>query len=75
MITIFADVFVFDGLESEFTGPAHIVVEGDRIREVSLQRPAFRDAVVLSCSGRYLMPGLIDAHFHAYSPSTLFRPW
>jgi imidazolonepropionase-like amidohydrolase len=69
VITIFSDVFVFDGLEGELIGPAHVVVEGDRIREVSLQRPAFRDAVALSCSGHYLMPGLIDAHFHAYSPS------
>lgn len=30
MITIFSDVFVFDGLEGELIGPAHVVVEGDR---------------------------------------------
>jgi imidazolonepropionase-like amidohydrolase len=43
-----------------------VLVEGDRIKEVS-DRPirAASDAVV-QLHGRVLMPGLIDAHIHIY---------
>lgn len=69
MIVVLANARVFDGISEEIAEGQHVVVEGERIREIASAPPSFRDAIVLDCRGRYLMPGLIDAHFHAYSPS------
>ena len=52
-----------------------MVVENDRIREVihdAVNPPTFREARQIDCGGRVLMPGLIDAHIHAYAPSFSF---
>lgn len=69
MITIFRNAKIFDGHSEEILDGGDVVVEGDRIREVSASAVGLPDAVVIDCRGRYLMPGLIDCHFHAYSPS------
>ena len=73
MITVFADACVFDGVSEELRAGCHVVVEGGNIREVATSRPSFRDARIVECGGRFLMPGLIDAHFHAYTPSFDFN--
>ena len=73
MITVFADARVFDGISEELQEGSHVVVEGGTIREVATSQPNFRDARVVDCAGRVLMPGLIDAHFHAYTPSFDFN--
>ena len=41
-----------------------VAVDGDQIVEVGVV-PARADDHVVDCSGRYLLPGLIDAHTHA----------
>ena len=48
---------------------ARVVVEGDRIRKIGAGGgPAGpRDARVIDCQGRTLMPGLLDAHVHLAS--------
>ena len=69
MIIVLANAKVFDGVSEELAGGQHITIENGRIQEVSSHRPALKDATVIECAGRYLMPGLIDAHFHACSPS------
>lgn len=69
MITILANASVFDGVSEELQEGSHVVVEGGTIREVASSRPSFADARIVECGGRFLMPGLIDAHFHAYTPS------
>ncbi len=69
MIVVFANARVFDGLSEEIAEGRHVIVEGGRIREIAAAAPKLRDATVVDCGGRYLMPGLIDAHFHSYSPS------
>ena len=43
-----------------------VLVEDDRIREVSDQMIIARSATVIDCGGRTLMPGLIDCHVHAF---------
>lgn len=43
-----------------------VLVEGDRIKEVSDQPIRTVDAFVVDLRGRVLMPGLIDAHVHIY---------
>jgi imidazolonepropionase-like amidohydrolase len=61
---IFANCAVLDGTSRERREDHHVVVEGDRIREVS-DRPITGDAAeMVDLRGRTLMPGLIDAHVH-----------
>ena len=70
MIIVLSDAKIFDGESADIGDPRHVVVEEGRIREVaSGKRPTFPGALEIPCRGRYLMPGLIDAHFHACSPS------
>lgn len=73
MITVLENTCIFDGHSEDLLGDHHIVIEEGRIREVTSSRPAFAEARVIDCGGRYVMPGLIDAHFHAYTPS--FDVW
>jgi imidazolonepropionase-like amidohydrolase len=69
LITVLANATIFDGTSAEFVENGTVVIEGDRIREVASGEVRFRDARVIDCGGRYLMPGLIDCHVHAYSPT------
>jgi predicted amidohydrolase YtcJ len=61
----FTNARVFDGVNEACPEGMNVLVEGDRIREVS-DRPLKADRTI-DCGGRTLMPGLIDAHFHAYA--------
>src|ERR1035437_1882364 len=69
MITIFRNAKIFDGHSEEIVDGGDVVIENSRIREVGRNVGAFADSVEINCRGRYLMPGLIDCHFHAYSPT------
>jgi imidazolonepropionase-like amidohydrolase len=69
MITILRNARVFDGHSEDLIEGASVIVEGERIREITEHAPRFKDATLIDCSGKVLMPGLIDAHFHAYTPS------
>lgn len=60
---------LFDGVTADLTDHIDVLIEGSRIVEVS-STPIRRDGSdVIELAGRVLMPGLIDAHFHAYSPT------
>ena len=61
----FSNARVFDGVNEACPEGMSVLVEGDRIREVS-GKPLKADRTI-DCGGRTLMPGLIDAHFHAYA--------
>lgn len=63
---VFMNARVFDGVSDEIQEGRHVVIEGGFVREVASARPNLRDATFIDCGGRVLMPGLIDAHFHAY---------
>lgn len=57
----------FDMLEpshGELRGGQQVLVEGDRIKEVSDKPIRAASALVIDCLGQTLMPGLIDAHVH-----------
>jgi len=57
---------LLDPAQGEPRERADVLVEGERIREVS-DRPMRDDgARVVDVAGRTLMPGLIDAHAHVY---------
>ena len=66
MTIVFEGCRVFDGVSAEPRENATVVVESGRIKEVAdgaVRAPA--EAERVACGGRTLMPGLIDAHFHA----------
>ena len=66
MTIVFEGCRVFDGVSADPRENATVVVEDGRIKEVAdgaVRAPA--DAERVACAGRTLMPGLIDAHFHA----------
>ena len=65
---LFKNARLFDGLSEECPEGMHVLVEDGVIREVT-ERPVRQvaDAHVIDVAGRTLMPGLIDAHVHAYA--------
>ncbi len=69
MIIALDNCTVFDGNSEELTEGGCVVLENDQIREVSDHPVKVKDASRIDCQGRFLMPGLIDCHFHAYAPS------
>src|SRR5579863_5984700 len=60
---------LFDGVSAECPEGVSILIEGDRIREVSERPIAAPDARRIDVAGKTLMPGLIDLHIHAYASS------
>lgn len=60
----FSNAKVFDGVNNRLT-QANVVVDGQRIVSVS-DKLVDPDVESIDCGGRTLMPGLIDAHIHAY---------
>jgi len=61
---IFANCAVLDGTSKERREDHHVLVEGDRIREVADRPITSAAAETIDLAGRTLMPGLIDAHVH-----------
>lgn len=63
---LFTNVRLFDGKTENLTDGASVLVEGDRIAAVDTSNnPPPEGANVIDGGGRVLMPGLIDAHWHA----------
>ncbi|CAH2598925.1 Amidohydrolase family protein [Rhodovastum atsumiense] len=61
---LFTNLRLLDPARGELLGGMEVLVEGDRIKEVS-DRPIHSDAAQrVDLGGRTLMPGLIDAHVH-----------
>ena len=62
---VFKNVKVFDGKSDELTGSTSVLVVGNRIGKIGGDLPVPAQATVIDGDGRTLMPGLIDAHWHA----------
>lgn len=71
---VFENASVFDGIDPRATGPLHVLVEGNEIKEVSAQTIVSKDAERIDCRGKTLMPGMIDAHVHIYLESLKLSP-
>lgn len=56
---------IFDGTRDELSPPRYIVLAGDEIASISDDRPHANFGREFDLDGRTVMPGLIDAHFHA----------
>lgn len=64
---LLANATIFDGVGEELIEGGSVLIEGDTIREVSARRIETPVEHVFDCGRRFLMLGLIDLHFHAYS--------
>ena len=62
--TLFNNVNVFDGKNDKLINNANVLVEGNRIKQVSTKPISADGATVIDGKGRTLMPGLIDTHQH-----------
>lgn len=71
--TLFQNVRIFDGKSTTLSAPSNVLVRGNTIARISTSPIAFdtNDNVrVIAANGRVLMPGLIDAHWHAFMAAT-----
>src|SRR4030081_2342321 len=67
-ITLFNNVRVFDGRGPSLSEPTNMLVRGNLIERISGTPIAIDRSVtatIIDGGGRTLMPGLIDAHWHA----------
>jgi imidazolonepropionase-like amidohydrolase len=65
--TLFEQVRIFDGTGKALSAPSHVLVRGNRIEKISATPIPVeeKNVRVIHGGGRTLMPGLIDAHWHA----------
>ena len=62
---LFQNALLFDGIGETLREGVAVLVEGERIKEVADHPISTGVATVIDLAGRTLMPGLIDAHYHA----------
>jgi len=70
--TLFQNVRIFDGTSAVLSAPSNVLVRGNTIDRISLDPigAAGNSVRVIAAGGRVLMPGLIDAHWHAFMAAT-----
>jgi len=69
--TLFQNVRIFDRKSATLSMPSNVLVRGNKIERISASPMAAETGTrVIDGGGRTLMPGLIDAHWHAM----LIRP-
>ena len=69
--TLFQNVRIFDGRGASLSAASNVLIKGRIIERISTEPIAAEPGVtVIAGNGRTLMPGLIDAHWHAM----LIRP-
>jgi imidazolonepropionase-like amidohydrolase len=73
---LFENVRVFDGTSERLSPPRNVLVVGNKIQtiaEVPIAPPAGAALTRITGNGRTLMPGLIDAHWHAMMAAILLK--
>ncbi len=63
--TLFQNVRIFDGSSPDLSSPSNVLVRGNKIERIAAGEMEAAGARVIAGDGRVLMPGLIDAHWHA----------
>ena len=63
---LFKNARIFDGTSADCAEGMYLRVADGLIQDVSARTVTDKDARVIDVGGRTLMPGLIDAHMHAY---------
>jgi imidazolonepropionase-like amidohydrolase len=64
---LFTNVRIFDGNSEQLTEPSNLLVEGNTIAKIStapIALSSVTSTTIIDGSGRVLIPGLIDAHWH-----------
>jgi imidazolonepropionase-like amidohydrolase len=64
---------MLDPEKGELQGGHQILIEGEKIKEVSAKPIKTKDASVIDCGGKTVMPGLIDAHVHVFLSEVVIR--
>jgi imidazolonepropionase-like amidohydrolase len=65
-VTVFENVRIFDGKSGALSSPSNVLIKGNIIERISTAPIAAEPGMtVIAGRGRTLMPGLIDAHWHA----------
>lgn len=67
MTLILNNCTVFDGVDDGLLPGRSLVIRDGRIAEIHDRAQHAEAATVIDLGGRTVMPGLIDAHFHAYA--------
>ncbi|WP_243637629.1 MULTISPECIES: amidohydrolase family protein [Brevundimonas] len=62
---LLANVRIFDGASARLIEGRNVLIVGDMIQALVPADEIVADADVVDCGGRILMPGMIDAHWHA----------
>jgi imidazolonepropionase-like amidohydrolase len=71
--TLFQNVRIFDGRSGVLSAPSNVLVKGGTIERISTSQIAVdakANVRIIAAGGRVLMPGLIDAHWHAFMTAT-----
>jgi hypothetical protein len=70
--TLFQNVRIFDGKSAALSAPSNVLVRGNTIERISADPISVEgnSVRVIAADGRVLMPGLIDAHWHAFMAAT-----
>ena len=71
--TLFLNVRIFDGKSAALSPSSNVLVRGNTIERVStspIDTAAIKNVTLVNGAGRVLMPGLIDAHWHAFMAAT-----
>lgn len=68
---LFRNARLFDGWSEELREGCDIWIEDGVVREIADSNLPVRqsDVDVIDCAGRFVMPGMIDAHVHVYAAS------
>src|SRR5258707_8470458 len=69
----FKNFEMLDPEAGELRGGHELIVEGDKIKEVSAKVIKLAKASVIDCGRRTLMPGLIDSHVHVVLSEVALR--
>ena len=67
-LTVFENVRIFDGKSGQLSANLNVLVRGNTIEKISkdpIPIDGNSSAKIIAGGGRTLMPGLIDAHWHA----------
>jgi len=71
---LFENAGLFDGVTPKVAERMFVLVDGDEIKQVSVQPIEADGAERVDCRGKTLMPGLIDNHIHIYASSLQVLP-
>jgi imidazolonepropionase-like amidohydrolase len=62
---LFQNVRIFDGKSDALSAPSSVLIRDNKIEKISTATMPVDGAELINGGGRVLMPGLIDAHWHA----------